>query len=77
MASLSITALSCGICHRSGIAAWRCDDNAPFEVIYVSDTFRHVPAAAATTPAFVCQACGQPALVAPLKTTPDSEEDLI
>lgn len=68
MAPFEITALACGTCHTSGIAAWRNENGAVREVIFVSATFVHDAAAAGAAPAFVCAACKQRAAVEPLQT---------
>lgn len=66
MAQFNITALTCGTCHHSGIAAWRSVDDAPCEVIFVSATFRQNAAAPGATPAFTCVECKEAAVLRPL-----------
>ncbi len=57
MAPLEITALTCGLCHTSGIAAWRSKNDTSRDVIFVSTPFLHDATAPETLPAFLCVAC--------------------
>ena len=57
MAPLEISALTCGLCQKSGIAAWRSDYDAPFDVIFVSESFLHDATAPEAAPAFLCVEC--------------------
>lgn len=66
MAQFNITALSCGTCHQSGIAAWRSADAAPCEVVFVSATFHQDAAASGEAPAFRCVECKAAAAMRPL-----------
>jgi hypothetical protein len=63
MAPLEIAALSCGLCRKSGIAAWRSEGATPTGVIFLSEDFRLGPAAAPTGRAFICADCKRPAAV--------------
>ncbi len=71
MAPLAITALTCGYCHKSGIASWRADIDAPCEVIFLSDPFRAETGTSSTEPTFICAGCRQPARLRPLHKEDD------